>query len=1044
MAFFLIGGSITLTLVVLLILLLTYYVYNLWTNNIFRRLGIPAPTPIPFLGEMFQIMRKGVHKNDVDLSKKYGKIVGVFEGTTPIILISDPEILRNVLIKDSHVFVNRRIIEGAAGALEHGLTVLKDEQWKNARSIVSPAFSSAKLKAMYGLINEISNIYNERLLEYADKQEIFDIKVLNGQYTLDNIASCLFGVETNSLQNENGVLIKHLKKFFTVSFANIFLIIIFLVPGLAKYLGKKGYSFLPRDAMEYTTDLVSQVLSRRREGLERRNDFIQMMIDHEEEVKNETATTQETEEQHGDGHQWKTLKKTLSDKEILAQALLFLIAGYETTSVLMSFFFYVMATQPQIQEKVYDELRQIVGDDELTYEKLHELHYLDMAINETLRMYTPFIRTDRVASQDYQLGNYLIPKGSIINASIYPIHHDSKIWPDPEKFIPERFLPSEKAKRHPVSFIPFGEGPRNCIGMRFALVEAKLGIAQALRVVEFQSCEKTEIPIKLGNLGLLNSNRNQQISLYGIVKEASGISILEEKYLIQLRPAIITTMISFILCNSFSLTLFVVFILVLAYYVYDLRTNNIFRRLGMPSPPPIPVLGEMYNAIRKGMYANDVDLVRKYGKVIGIHEGTVPVILLSDPDLLRKVLIKDSHVFMNRRTLDGAGGILEHGLTSLKDEHWKNARSIVSPTFSTAKLKSMFGLMNEVSEIYKKRLLEYADKQETFDIKQLNGEFTLDNITTCLFGVQTNSLEEENGALIDHLKKFFSFSLANLFLLIFFISPRLARRLGNNGYSVIPRDTIRYLTNLMNQILDRRRQHLERRNDFIQLLIDREEQVKHEEQQFETNKKSLSNNEILGQAAVFLVAGYETTSVLMSFFFYVMATHPQIQEKVYDEIQQVIPNNEVTYEKLSELHYLDMVISETLRMYPPFTRFERVASTDYQLGDYRIPKGIVISVPVYPIHHDPQVWPEPEKFIPERFSTEEKGKRDAMSYLPFGDGPRNCVGMRFALLETKLGIVKALRVVEIGRCEKTEIPVQLGQTTTLSPKNCVIIRAVRR
>ncbi|CAF1184514.1 unnamed protein product [Adineta ricciae] len=996
MAFFLIGGSITLTLVAVLILLLTYYVYNLWTNNIFRRLGIPGPTPIPFLGEMFQIMRKGLHNNDVYLTKKYGKIVGVFEGVTPIILISDPEILRNVLIKDSHVFVNRRIIEGAAGALEHGLTVLKDEQWKNARSIVSPAFSTAKLKAMYGLINEVSNIYNERLLEYADKQEIFDIKVLNGQYTLDNIASCLFGVETNSLQNENGVLIKHLKKFFTVSFANIFLIVIFLLPGLAKYLGKKGYSFLPRDAMQYTTNLVSQVLSRRREGLERRNDFIQMMIDHEEEVKNETATTQETEEQHGDGHQWKTLKKTLSDKEILAQALLFLIAGYETTSVLMSFFFYVMATHPQIQEKVYDELRQIVGDDELTYEKLHELHYLDMAINETLRMYTPFIRTDRVASQDYQLGNYLIPKGSIINASIYPIHHDSNIWPDPEKFIPERFLPSEKAKRHPVSFIPFGEGPRNCIGMRFALVEAKLGIAQALRVVEFQSCEKTEIPIKLGNLGLLNN-----------------LSFSTQVY------------------NQYNSS-------------YDLRTNNIFRRLGMPSPPPIPVLGEMYNAIRKGMYANDVDLVRKYGKVIGIHEGTVPVILLSDPDLLRKVLIKDSHVFMNRRTLDGVGGILEHGLTSLKDEHWKNARSIVSPTFSTAKLKSMFGLMNDVSEIYNKRLLEYADKQETFDIKQLNGEFTLDNITTCLFGVETNSLEKENEALIDHLKKFFSFSLANLFLLIFFISPRLARRLGENGYSVLPRDTMRYLTNLMNQILDRRRQHLERRNDFIQLLIDREEDVKHEEQQSETNKKTLSNNEILGQAAVFLVAGYETTSVLMSFFFYVMATQPQIQEKVYDEIQQVIGNNEVTYEKLSELHYLDMVISEILRIYPPFTRFERVASTDYQLADYRIPKGMIISVPVYPIHHDPQVWPEPEKFIPERFSAEEKGKRDAMSYLPFGDGPRNCVGMRFALLETKLGIVKALRLVEVRRCEKTEIPVQLGQTTTLSPKNGVIIRAVRR
>ncbi|UJR23765.1 hypothetical protein I4U23_026742 [Adineta vaga] len=503
-------------------------------------------------------------------------------------------------------------------------------------------------------------------------------------------------------------------------------------------------------------------------------------------------------------------------------------------------------------------------------------------------------------------------------------------------------------------------------------------------------------------------------------------------------------MISFLICDSFSLTLLIILILLVAYYVYNLRTNNIFCRIGMPSPTPIPLLGEMFNAIRKGLYGNDVDLVRKYGKVIGIFEGSTPVILLSEPDLLRNVLIKDSHVFINRRTMDGVTGILDYGLTALKDEHWKNARSIVSPTFSSAKLKTMYGLMNEVSEVYNKRLLEYADKQEMFDIKQLNGQFTLDNIATCLFGIETNSLQNENVTLINHLKAFFSFSIANLFLLIFFISPRLARHLSKKGYSVVPTNTMNYLSNLMNQILDCRRQHVERRNDFIQMMVDHEEEVKHEEQQLETNKRTLNDKEILGQTAVFLVAGYETTSVLLSFFFYVMATEPAIQEKVYEEIRQEIGDDEMTYEKLNELHYLDMVINETLRMYPPFTRFERVAATNYQLGDYHIPKGVVISVPVYPIHHDPTVWTEPEKFIPERFLPAEKAKRHPMTYLPFGDGPRNCIGMRFALLEAKLGIVKALLLVEIQQCKKTEIPVELGKTTTLSPKNGIWVSVVRR
>ncbi|UJR23768.1 hypothetical protein I4U23_026744 [Adineta vaga] len=506
MVFFLIGDSITLTLLVILILLFIYHVYNLWTNNIFRRNGIPGPIPIPFLGEMFNVMRKGIYKNDVELVKKYGKIVGVYEGTTPIVLIADPDLLRNVLIKDSHVFINRRILDCGSGPFEHGLTQLKDEHWKNARSIVSPTFSSAKLKTMYGLMNEVSDAYNQRLVEYADKQEIFEIKQLNGQFTLDNTTTCLFGIETNSLQNENVALITYLKKFFIVNFANIFLLILFVSPRLAKYFGEKGYSIFPMDSVDYTTNLINQILTRRREHVERRNDFIQMMIDHEEEVKSVVETTQQTENQkQADRQQWKSLKKTLNDKEIVAQALTFLIGGYESTSILLSFFFYVMATEPDIQEKVYAEIRQQIGDDEVTYEKLNELHYLNMVINETLRMYPPFIRFDRVASQDYQFGAYHIPKGTIINVPVYPIHHDPEVWPEPEKFIPERFLATEKAKRHPMAYLPFGDGPRNCIGMRFALLETKIGIVKALQVVKFQRCEKTEIPLKLGKMPTLSS-----------------------------------------------------------------------------------------------------------------------------------------------------------------------------------------------------------------------------------------------------------------------------------------------------------------------------------------------------------------------------------------------------------------------------------------------------------------------------------------------------------------------------------------------------------
>ncbi|CAF1289098.1 unnamed protein product [Rotaria magnacalcarata] len=487
MVYFFITDSITTALLIALLMVCIYYFYRVWKNNIFLRIGIPGPARIPFLGEIINVTRKGMRTNDTDLIRKYGKVVGIHEGTTPTILLADPDLLRNVLIRDSHVFINRRSIEGVAGPFDHGLTVLKDDQWKNARSIVSPTFSSAKLKAMYTLMNET---------------KIFNINQLSGQYTLDTISSCLFGIETNSLKNENATLIRHLKKFFTIDFTNIFLYILLISPRLAGYLGKKGYSILPKDAIDYVSTIVNHVISRRRQHLETRNDFIQMMIAHEQESKDDELTSEHTETKHPQ-QQRGTLKKTLTDKEIFSQGLVFLVAGYETTSALLSFFFYFMAIEPVVQEKVYEEIQQELGDDEITHEKLSQLQYLDMAINETLRMYPPFIRFDRVASQDYQLGDYHIPKGTIINVPVYSIHHDAEYWPEPEKFIPERFSSAEKAKRHPVTFLPFGDGPRNCIGMRFALLEAKIAIAKTLRVVEFQKCEKTEVPLGLGKVAVL-------------------------------------------------------------------------------------------------------------------------------------------------------------------------------------------------------------------------------------------------------------------------------------------------------------------------------------------------------------------------------------------------------------------------------------------------------------------------------------------------------------------------------------------------------------
>ncbi|CAF1466091.1 unnamed protein product [Adineta steineri] len=214
------------------------------------------------------------------------------------------------------------------------------------------------------------------------------------------------------------------------------------------------------------------------------------MLHHEGRIENEGLKDQSAN-QDEELYQWGNLKRTLNDKEILSQALTFMVAGYETTSALISFFFYIMATHQKVQKKLYIEIRQELGEDEITYEKINQLSYLDMVISETLRLYPPFIRFDRVASAPYELGIYHLPKGSVISVPVYPIHHDPITWPNPEEFIPERFLPTEKAKRHPMTYLPFGYGPRNCIAMRFALLKTKVAIVKT--------------PLQLGKLAILAS-----------------------------------------------------------------------------------------------------------------------------------------------------------------------------------------------------------------------------------------------------------------------------------------------------------------------------------------------------------------------------------------------------------------------------------------------------------------------------------------------------------------------------------------------------------
>ncbi|KAH6935455.1 hypothetical protein HPB50_006019 [Hyalomma asiaticum] len=188
--------------------------------------------------------------------------------------------------------------------------------------------------------------------------------------------------------------------------------------------------------------------------------------------------------------------------------------------------------------------------------------------------------------------------------------------------------------------------------------------------------------------------------------------------------------------------------------------------------------------------------------------------------------------------------------------------------------------------------------------------------------------------------------------------------------------------------------------------------------------RRLTETEALAQCVQFFLAGLDSTSSVLAYTAYLLALNPDVQRKLRGEVEDCIKShgNNPSLDVVSNMKYLHCVLSEALRMYPPAPRLQRIASTDYVLDEtgIRLAKGCAVAIPAYAMHHDPSFFPDPERFDPDRFSDENVGTIRQYSYLPFGAGPRNCVGMRFALLSVKLCLLHSLRCVEFVSTTKTK------------------------
>lgn len=350
----------------------TFYFYVKFVYSYWKRKGVPYIVPtIPFgnIGPTLRSVRS-LSQNILDLYKaSTDSIVGFYLGLRPALLIREPTIIRDVLIKDFQYFRDRGFhLDANVDPLVSNL-FFSDSKWKEMRAKLSPAFTSGKLKEMFDTFIDCAKPLEECMKQYAITGKEVEVREVFSRYTMDSIASIGFGLEIDSFKHPNNEFRENGSRYFEPSIKTPFRFnMSFITPFLTKLLRIR---LMDEDVSDFIVDTVRQNLEYREENNIVRKDFFQQLM----QIRNSKKV-------HDDGKEASN-EKQLSVNNVAAEAFLFIIAGYESSSTTMTFLFYELAKKTHIQQRVYEEVRNTIQkyDGKLCYEALNEMKYLESCID---------------------------------------------------------------------------------------------------------------------------------------------------------------------------------------------------------------------------------------------------------------------------------------------------------------------------------------------------------------------------------------------------------------------------------------------------------------------------------------------------------------------------------------------------------------------------------------------------------------------------------------------------------------------------------------
>ncbi|XP_011505443.1 PREDICTED: cytochrome P450 9e2-like [Ceratosolen solmsi marchali] len=474
-------------------------------------------------------------------------------------------------------------------------------------------------------------------------------------------------------------------------------------------------------------------------------------------------------------------------------------------------------------------------------------------------------------------------------------------------------------------------------------------------------------------------------------------------------------------------TLSLLLIVCYSLYYYFNKQLRFFHDKNLPYKSGWPLFGNFFYAFlrRKHMLdiIEEIYKVNSEAKYIGGFNFTKPVFVIRDLDLIKNITIKNFDHFQDHRTFFDANTdkIMGGNVFNLKGDVWRESRNLLSPVFTSKKMKAMFELMVDCGE----RFVNYLEKQseesrKIVDTKNLFTKFTNDVIATCAFGITVDSLKNPENDFYVLGRKVTNFEGQQM--LKFLIAGAFPKLIKWLKIKFVDDKTRIFFENIVSTTIALRDAKGISRPDMLQHLIDsRNKDYKH---------FTLDMTYITAQLFIFFFGGFETTSSQMCIIAHELAINPDIQKRLQNEIDKVLEetNGRPTYEAITEMAYLDAIFNESLRLHTQGGIIDRVCTKAFELPPalpdskpFSMQPGMNIWIPASAIHRDPNYYENPTKFDPDRYFQKKVSINDVFN-LGFGIGPRSCIGNRFALLETKILIFSLLSKFNLKPNAKTCSP----------------------